>query len=77
MTPEMIKDFGLPVALVIALTIFLFRGVWPWVTKQTEIAQMQANKAIEALAGLKETLNQQTEINRQVVDLLREIKRTS
>lgn len=75
MNPEILKDFGFPVALAVALTIFLLRGVWPWVTKQTEIAQAQATKAIEALSGLRENLIQQTEINRQVVDLLRDLKR--
>lgn len=78
MTPEwasLIKDVGFPVALAVALTIFLLKGVWPWATKQTEIAQAQATKAIEALSGLRENLIQQTEINRQVVDVLRDIKR--
>lgn len=74
MSADLIKDVGFPVALAIALTIFLLRGVWPWVTKQTEIAQGQANGAIQALAGLKETLIQQTEINRRVVDLLEDLK---
>lgn len=70
MNPDLIGKLGLPVALVVVLVAFLARGVWPWMTRQVDTAQAQTSAAIAAFSGIKETLAQQTEINRQTVRLL-------
>lgn len=73
MDPDLISKVGLPVALVVALIAFFARGVWPWMTKQVDTAQSQTSAAIAAMAGLKDNLAQQTEVNRQIVGSLQKI----
>lgn len=74
MSPELIREFGLPVGLVIVVTYFFIRVFWPWIIKQIEITQQQAKDAYEMVAGLKQTLAVHTELSRQMVDMLKDIK---
>lgn len=74
MSTDLVKDLGLPIALVLFATIFFWKGLWPWMTKQVAISQEQSKDAIAALAGLKDALIQHAEIGRQTVDLLKELK---
>jgi hypothetical protein len=78
---DLIKEFGLPIALVLIATYFGIKILWPWITKQVDVAQEQTREANARtretnamISGMKDTLVQHTEISRQIVDLLKEIK---
>lgn len=80
MDTSLVKDFGLPVALVLFATLFFWKGLWPWMKEQVKIAQDQRDKEREqstiawnAVQGLKETLEQHAEIGLQTITLLKEL----
>jgi low affinity Fe/Cu permease len=73
MDPDLIGKVGLPIALTVVLVAFFLRTMFPYMVKQVEHAQAQTNAAIAAFIGLKDTLVQQTEINRQTVTLLQRL----
>ena len=72
---DILREFGFPVAIVVALTWFLFKKLWPWMTAQTERAQAQAENAVNALGELKTVLGDQGSINKQVLEELKEMNR--
>ena len=81
MNADLIKEVGLPIALVIVAGWFGIKHLWPFLRHQLDVAQEQtreANKQVDnahnMIAGLKETLVQHTELSRQMVGLLKEIK---
>lgn len=68
--------------MVIVFATFFLKAVWPFLIKQVDLAQAdkrraedQARLAVEAVAGLKETLVQHTELSRQMVDMLKDIQK--
>lgn len=75
MNPDLIGKLGLPTALVVVMVAFFARGIWPWMTKQVEKSDARADAAIAAFSGLKDTLTQQTEINRRIVQHLDDLAR--
>lgn len=75
MNTELLDRYGLATAIIIVGGVFFWKVFWPWITKQVEISQKQTEAAITALAGLKETLVQHTELSRQMVDMLKDINR--
>lgn len=71
---NLLRDFGLPIFLVVCFMAFFWKGFWPWMTKQVDVAQQQAIIATSALSEIKQTLVVQNEISREVVELLRTIR---
>ena len=70
MDPDLIGKVGLPIALTVVLVAFFLRTMFPYMVKQVEGAQAQTAAAIAAFHGLKETLIQQTDINKQIATQL-------
>lgn len=78
MTPEivsLIKDIGLPVALVVVFIAFILRSVWPEMVNELKAARDNERRAIDAVAGLKETLVVHNELSRQMVEILKDLQR--
>lgn len=80
-TTELFREFGLSVSLVIIGSYFLMRRLWPWMTKQVEVAQQQTRdaqmhteRAYEAIAGLKEIIIRGGEQQSYIIDILKDIK---
>ena len=74
MTPELIRDLGLPIAIVAGGAWFFSKQIWPWVIRRTEVSESQATAAIGAFTGIEKVLLQHTDAIREVVTLLRDIK---
>ncbi len=50
-----LERFGLPVALLAVMVMFLWKAVWPFVLKRVEIGDLQ-------VAKFTETINRQNEL---------------
>lgn len=77
MDPDLIGKVGLPIALVVVMVAFIGRSVWPWMTKRVDIADARTDKAIEALAGLKDVIAGNNEVSRQLVEAVKEAVKES
>lgn len=70
-----LKDFGLPVFLLLCFVMFFWKGIWPDMVKQRDLAQQQAGAAIEAMHEIKQALAAQNEISREVINVLKNYRR--
>jgi hypothetical protein len=67
---EIVSRVGLPVAIVLALATFLYRKLWPWLTKQIEEGDVERR---ELLRGLHVALEKHAEISEVTVRKLSEL----
>jgi hypothetical protein len=67
---QLIERFGISVAILISLFWFLYKVLWPWMTKQIEEANKERRESTDRMARL---LEQHNEESRQIVSALQVI----
>lgn len=72
---EILKNFGLPVALVAAFLWFFYKRLWPDMIQQRAAWQREAEGATAALGKLDNVITRQNQINLEILQELRELNR--
>lgn len=62
---QFIKEFGLPVGVIIAACVFVSRSVWPFCMKQIEQRYQDSQQRHTRMLGLLEKMTEQVTTQRQ------------
>lgn len=71
---DVLREFGLEISIILGLSWFLVKQLWPWMKQQNDSWRKQAEDSVKAMVELKQVIDQQSAINQRVLSELKRIR---